>query len=186
MTDLLTTEELLAELKRLGVKGKEIAVVLGIAPSAVTGLYRGTRQLKLDEARKLMQWISGENTREIPLIGMAGAGRWVEAVELTDTRLEIPKVIDAPGTFAVTVAGDSMNLVLPEGAFAIVDVKQNELFSGNIYLLKNEENEATIKVYRNDPARFEPQSTNPEHEPIILGNRNYQVIGRVTGALQKF
>lgn len=186
MIELPTSDQLLAELRDRGIKGKDIADLLGIAPSAVTALYKGKRQLKLDEAIKLMHWIGGVEARSLPLIDMKKASRWKDAMELSVASISMPKEIDAPGTFTVTVVDDMMADVLPEGAFAIVDVEQTELFSGNAYLLVNEGDEGVIMMYQNDPARFEPRSSNPKHAPIRLGSASVQVIGRVTGALRKF
>lgn len=186
MTELSSSEDLLAALKAAGVKGKDIAAHLGIAPSAVSALFKGYRQLKFEEAVRLKSLLGSDKMKDLPLIGLAGAGNWVEAIESPGMFLQVPEALEAPGTFAVMVAGDSMNLMLPEGAFAIIDVNQRELFSGGAYLIKNDDGEATIKMYRNDPARFEPRSTNAEHKPFIIGESPISVVGKVTGALQKF
>ena len=184
----ITSEELLSELRDMGVKGKEIAELLNIAPSAVSALYKGTRRLRHDEAMKLMKVITGTTAKELPVIGMAGAGAWVEAIEHSraTVTLPMPMYADVGGAFAVEVAGDSMNVVLPEGSYAIIDPGQTDLFSGHLYLLRNGEGEATIKAYKNDPARFEPMSDNPEYGPFLVGSTDFSVIGRVTGSLRKF
>ena len=186
MAEKASTEDILQELKDMGVKGKEIAALLGIPPSAVTNLYKGTRRLKHEEAMKLINLISGATVKELPVIGMAGAGAWLEAIEDSTTSITVPVDMYTGGTFCVEVSGDSMNIVLPEGSFAIIDPTDIELYNGKLYLLRNHEGEATIKSYRTDPARFEPMSDNPEYVPFLLGSTDLQVIGRVTGSLVKF
>jgi Mn-dependent DtxR family transcriptional regulator len=54
LPDMIGSGELLARLKEVGARPTEIARAMGVAPSRVTELYNGTRQLKLDEAVKLV------------------------------------------------------------------------------------------------------------------------------------
>jgi transcriptional regulator with XRE-family HTH domain len=54
LPDMIGSGELLARLKEAGARPTEIAKAMGVAPSRVTELYNGTRQLKLDEAVKLV------------------------------------------------------------------------------------------------------------------------------------
>lgn len=49
----------------------------------------------------------------------------------------------------------------------------------SVYLVMNGDGEATIKRYREGPARFEPDSNNPEHKTVHLGGHHITVIGRV-------
>lgn len=180
--------QLLQSLKRSGIRGKQIAEQLGIPESAVSNLYNGRRRLTHDEALKLMQWSRFTPSKKIPLIGMAGAGAWVEAIEDTRETLDLPmpQYSDIDGVFAVEVAGDSMDIVLPEGSYAIIDPQQTDLFDRQLFLLRNAEGEATIKQYRGDPARFEPLSTNSAYVPFSIGATDFKVIGRVTGSMRKF
>lgn len=188
----LSTSELFEALKAQGVTQKEIALSLGIAQSAVSNIITGRRQLKYEEAmrlRKLLKGMTRQTAFEIPIIGMSGAGRWVEAVEQSDSSITLPAHIggeDTKASFAVEVLGDSMDILMPEGTFAVIDTSQTELFSGRTYLLMNPDGEATIKRYRSDPARFEPVSNNPDYQPFTVGTTDFRVIGRVTLALQKF
>lgn len=54
LPDMIGSGELLARLKEANIKPVQIARAMGVAPSRVTELYNGTRQLKLDEAVKLV------------------------------------------------------------------------------------------------------------------------------------
>lgn len=177
--------ELLNALASRDVPQKAIAQTLGLAPSAVSNLYAGGRHLKYDEGVKLKE-VFGDllPTRELPLIGMAGAGNWLEAVEVTRDHVSIPA--DIEGDFAVEIVGDSMNLLLPDGSVAIVNPRETQIFVGKLYLLRNDDGEATVKRFREDPARFEPVSDNPIHQPFELGALGFSIIGRVTGAVQRF
>lgn len=186
MSDREHTDALLKALVEAKIPRTVIARTLVIAPSAVTALFSGGRQLKYEEAIKLRALLgqTGGGVRELPLIGMAGAGNWLEALEDADRKIFVPE--SAVGKFAVEVVGDSMNLLIPEGSSAIIDPDSTSLFDGKIYLLQNEYGEGTIKRYRTDPARFEPVSSNPAHMAFELGKSDLRIIGRVTSSLNNF
>ncbi len=177
--------DLLKRLEDAGVPKRIIASTILVQPSAVSDLYAGRRQLKHDEAVALMNLVpASARGRELPVIGMAGAGNWLEAIERADDQVWAPR--EANGKFVVEVVGQSMNLLLPEGSFAVVDPDDRDLFAGKLYLLRNSEGEATIKRYRADPARFEPVSDDASFEPFSIGSFDFQVIGRVTFGMQRF
>ncbi|EJU14955.1 Phage repressor protein [Sphingomonas sp. LH128] len=181
------TRDLLEAVKEAGIPQRVIASKMNLPPSAVSNLFKGERSLKFNEAVILQELLGVANNargRELPLIGMAGAGNWLEAIEVTRRQVWMPS--EAEGQFALDVVGDSMNLVLPEGSTAIIDTEQTELYVGKLYVLLNPDGEATIKRYRSDPARFEPVSDNPEHSPFSVGSGDFRVIGRVTAGLQMF
>ena len=83
------------------------------------------------------------------------------------------------------VHGDSMDKVLPDGSYALIDTS-GEVVSGNIALVKVNGDEATIKrVKLMDGAVFlEPESSNPEHRRRVIDETNpdspeVRLIGRV-------
>jgi repressor LexA len=73
-----------------------------------------------------------------------------------------------------------MNLALPGGAKVIIEPGDTALRDGKIYAVMNDFGETTLKFFRADPARLEPSSSNPEHQPIMLGTAPFRVIGRAT------
>lgn len=181
------SDELLEQLEEAGVPKGVIAKTIAVAPSAVSALYAGIRQLKYDEAVKLLRLVpAAQSGLHLPVIGLAGAGQWLEAVEHAREHIWAPRQIMGDAKFAVEVVGQSMNLLLPEGSLAIVDPDETEVLVGKIYLLRNAEGEATIKRFRQDPARFEPVSDDPTFEPFLIGQFDFRVIGRVTGSMRRF
>lgn len=180
----LSSVELIQALKDAGVPQTAVAKKLVLAPSAVSMLFQGRRELKHDEALKLQELLDVDTgVTEIPLIGMAGAGNWVEAIEVARRSVWVPTAMRAK--FAIEIVGNSMNLAgLPDGTTATVDPEDTELHVGKIYLLLNGDGEATVKRFRHDPARFEPVSDDPEHKPFSVGSSDFRVIGRITGAVQ--
>jgi repressor LexA len=115
----------------------------------------------------------------VPIIGISAAGNWREAILLPNEMLPMPPGRASKDAFAVEVRGDSMDKLIPDGGFVVVDPAQTELFNGKSYLIQNDEGETTVKAYRSDPARFEPMSSNPEHQAIIVGETRFTVVGRI-------
>lgn len=115
----------------------------------------------------------------VPVIGVAGAGRWREAVETPQGHMPVPSRLAARGTFAIAVSGDSMDLVIEDGGLILVDPGQKELAPGGVYLIANSAGDATVKRYRRDPARFEPCSTNPAYRPFLVSDDDFSVLGKI-------
>lgn len=78
---------------------------------------------------------------------------------------------------ALIVRGDSMNLVAPDGSTIIVDLDDKDLVHRRLYVFRDG-GEATFKRFMTNPARLEPVSTNPAHEPIEPGE-GVRPLGRV-------
>ena len=115
----------------------------------------------------------------VPVIGIAGAGRWREAVEVPLGHMPVPGRLSGRGMFGIAVRGDSMDLLIEDGGLILVDAGQKELAPGGVYLIANSRGEATVKRYRRDPARFEPCSSNPTHRPFLISEDDFSVLGKV-------
>lgn len=83
--------------------------------------------------------------------------------------------------FALTVDGDSMDRLSPDGSVIIVNQADRTLVAGRAYVISRR-GEATFKLWRSDPPRFSPYSTNPVHEPVFVKSKEAaqgMVVGRV-------
>lgn len=189
---MVTHDEIMAELiRRLdekSVTGKEIAELLGIPPARVTEMRRGTRKIQQNEMPILANHFGMVNDFNpamklnvdwIPVIGLASAGKWEEAIDLPMFMVPQLKKPNTRQAFAVLVDGDSMDQILPERSYAVIDPDKKQLMDKRVYLIQNGSHEATIKRYRSEPARFEPVSNNPIHEPIMVGEHPITIIGQV-------
>jgi SOS-response transcriptional repressor LexA len=165
------------------VSQTRLAEVAGLpSQSAVSNIFRGSRKLGLEEAAKLRSFLKleeGPAIQWIPVIGLAAAGCWNEAVQLPIRRFPMVGGVAGDRAFGVEIKGDSMDKLLPEGGWAVVDPDQRRLYAGRVYLIENEDHETTVKRYVGDPARFEPVSNNPLHTVVDLAEKPYSVIGRV-------
>ena len=119
---------------------------------------------------------------QIPVIGLISAGNWREAIQSPEGY--ISAIDPKPHMFALRVQGDSMDLIAPEGAFVSIDPTRPSLQEGGLYAVQNGDGEATVKRFRSSPDRLEPMSTNPVHQPIMLGAEPITVIGRATEVVQ--
>lgn len=185
MSDSPFVDRMREAMTAAGYTQVQLATLLGINQSAVSNIFKGKRHLKLNEAEIIGKFLGLASSQPeikiqfVPIIGMSSAGNWREAIHLPSGQMPIPPNIASKDAFAVEVRGDSMDLLIPDGGYVVVDPAKTELFNGKSYLLQNDEGETTVKAYRSDPARFEPMSTNPEHTPIVIGEQRFKVLGRV-------
>jgi repressor LexA len=157
---------------------------LGASQSTVTRWEKGA-QPKPDALRRIAELggttvddllgvptgpiVEGYEVRWVPMIGLAPASSWREAIAMPMG--EVPVRADRAGrnAFAVEVKGDSMDKILPEGGWAIVDPDRTGLYDNGVYLVSNGDHDVTLKRYKSNPARLEPVSHNPEHSLNVIG-----------------
>lgn len=150
--------------------------------SAFSNIMLGKRRVTAEEARRAYDFLGIErnpNIQLVPVIGIAGAGNWREAIQMPLGNVPVPVGRASSDAFAVEVSGDSMDKLVQDGGYIVVDPRQKELRDSRVYLIQNPDGEATVKAYYRTPARFEPMSTNPEHEGWPVSDRELIVLGRV-------
>lgn len=115
---------------------------------------------------------------KVPLISLVAAGK-LTVQENVDSKRHVT-VTDLPqgNWLALTVDGDSMNLIAPHGSTILVNRADDRLQDDKFYVFSTGEGAATFKRYRGGPTRLQPYSTNPDHETLYPENDLY-VIGRV-------
>ena len=151
--------------------------------------------LELAEALEVdVTWLSGQGGGAPPAVIRAPAGivrvplvSWVEAGGLADTVEPympgdaaewLPVVHHHDNLIALKVKGQSMDRVAPEGTTVIVDLGDRALVDGKHYVFRHE-GRATFKTWRKGPPeRLEPQSTDPDYQPIVPLD-GVEVVGRV-------
>ncbi len=159
-----------------------IARLLGIAPDKMSKTMAGKRELKLSEANTLRRYFGLDATENsatmLPVVGLISAGAWREGFETIMGYMPSPDRALSADAFVVIVEGDSMDKVAEEGEGIIIEPRDRELVSGRYYVVRNGDGETTFKQYRENPARLEPCSNNPEHKAIMLGVDEFTVVGR--------
>lgn len=124
---------------------------------------------------------------DVPLYGSIAAGTPIEMMEVEDTFPVPARMHDAhPDAFLLKVEGESMNRILPNGCYALVDPCETVEENGAPYAVCVNGYDATIKRVRKLNNGFElvPDSTDPTY-PVQTYNYNepgtetITVIGRV-------
>lgn len=131
--------------------------------------------------------LPNNSTIDVPLYGRIAAGEPIEMVEVEDSQPVPIKVHEKfPDAFLLRVEGDSMNRILPNGSYALIDPAQKEPISGKPYAVCVNGFDATIKRVRRLNNGFElvPDSTDPTYVPKVFnynepGTDPVTVIGRV-------
>jgi repressor LexA len=165
---------------------EELADRAGTTFSTIWKLEASTRKLDLEWIDRLaaafgispfdmMTGVNLNQARQIPVLGKIAAGDWREA--LADPTGYVFATLGGSNAFALYPDGDSMDQLVPPGGWVVIDPDKNELRDGKAYAVMNADGDTTFKRFRTDPARLEPCSSNPEHQPIILGQEPFKVIG---------
>jgi SOS-response transcriptional repressor LexA len=120
----------------------------------------------------------------IPLLDKIAAGKLrssTSQIPIEDVPLLAFADLGRGEFFALTVEGDSMDRISPDGSVIVVNQADRTLISGKPYVISRR-GEATFKLWRSDPPRFAPYSTNPAHEPVFVKSKaeaEKMVVGRV-------
>lgn len=180
-------QEMLIWVSEGRISQKEIASLLGVAPARVSEMRAGTRRIQQSEMPILakrfgMEDEQASNVRRIKRIGRVPAGALREALRDTTDTVEVGASVPK-GVFALEVDGESMNKVAPFGCDVIVDPSDKALFSGDLYVLSNDDGEFTFKRYLENPARLVPLSSDSSHKEIPLGGEPINIIGRVVSVV---
>lgn len=108
---------------------------------------------------------------EIPLLGTITAGTPAEALA-TSERHAIPASVHKrfPHAFLLSVSGESMNRVLPDGSYALINPCTEVDVSGDIYAVALGQDNATLKRVRKLENGLEliPESIDPTFRPLVL------------------
>lgn len=184
MTDKAFDPDLVrARMQARGVSQAALARIAGLpTQSAMSNLLKGKRRVTVDEAQAIYQFLGivpEPQFRLAPVIGITSAGNWREAVDLPIGQMAVPQRIAGPRAFGLEVQGDSMDRLIEDGGWVLVDPDRKELRPGSCYLISNGDGEATVKMYQRDPARFEPSSTNPLHSGFLMSEADFTVIGQI-------
>lgn len=107
---------------------------------------------------------------EVPLYGSIAAGKPIEMHQIEDTFV-IPTALREryPNAFLLKVVGESMNRVLPNGSYALVD-PTSEAVEGRAYAVAVNGYDATIKRVRHlaNGIELAPDSTDPTIRPLVF------------------
>ncbi len=131
--------------------------------------------------------IPNNSTVDVPLYGSIAAGTPMEMVA-SESSQPVPVEVQCryPSAFLLRVQGESMNRVLPNGCYALIDPEQTEPMDNRAYAVCVNGFDATVKRVRRLQNGFElvPDSLDPTFKPTVYdygepGTETVTVIGRV-------
>lgn len=176
--------------ERAGLTQTEVAERLGISRNAIS-LWESNKSrpatanlLRLEHI--LQAEIMGrfqdstENVMQVPVVSWVSAGAMADqpTVEAWAEYSTIGAVGLPPGDWiALKVDGTSMNRIAPPGSVIFVDKSDREPVAGKDFVFATEMG-GGFKRYRTSPPRFEPFSTDADHE-TIFPTSTIKIIGRV-------
>jgi len=131
---------------------------------------------------------------EVALYGSIAAGKPLAILSCEDSRtIPIEMHRRFPQGFLLKVEGESMNNVLPNGAYAFIDPKQRKPIDNGVYAFCLNQDDATIKRVRNLENGYElvPDSKDPTFKAIVFDKDNTDadeitIIGRVVWMMLPF
>lgn len=100
-----------------------------------------------------------------PVYGRIAAGDALEMLPVTEEAYVIPPIAEShPNGFFLTVSGDSMDKIMPDGSLVYFD-KDAEVQSGDIVAVTVNGDDATMKriYFAGDTVVLHPESNNPVH-----------------------
>lgn len=182
--------------KRLGLTLTALAKRVGTNYQTIQKLEQSERGMTADWIFRLSSALGCE-PHEI-LLGTEHNGlvkapliSWVQAGQLAE--VEDPYSLGAVDEFVYTnyhrdtvvslsVRGDSMDRIAPDGSYIVVDYNDKILTDGAYYVIKID-GDATFKKYRANPDRFEPESLSAHDTIFPKGPVN--IVGRVIQVSRK-
>ena len=140
------------------------------------------------------KWLNSNQFYMVPILGKIAAGQPILADEYLEGYLPVDPNIYGMTTpddyFYLKVSGESMNLKIHNGDYALIH-KQDYAENGDIIVaIVNGDDEATLKRYKkltDEMVMLEPMSTYPM-EPLVINLKEttFQIIGKAIGQFGKF
>ena len=156
---------------------------VGLQLSDVQGFAQVLETCAIEILYRAGLWDTRPELYLAPVINSVEAGSFAETIPNEPPYTANTKVVEHPNrtVFALTVTGDSMDRIAPEGSLIVIDYSEKKPSDGELFVFRRH-GEATFKRYRKDKSgvRLEPDSTNPRHTSIFPENgEDIEVIGRV-------
>ncbi|MDU4671790.1 MAG: XRE family transcriptional regulator [Finegoldia magna] len=183
----------------------ELSRRVGIAKSAISRYFNGTRELPLN---KIGDFASVLHTTpdyllgidyeppkpqglKIPVLGTVAAGIPISAVEDILDYEEVPQSWENQGEFfALKIKGDSMEPRMESGDVVIVK-QQPDANSGDTVIVLVNGDDATCKKLQKTDNGIMLVSTNPKYPPMFYSTEDIQtkpvvILGKVVELRQKY
>lgn len=148
-----------------GANAPDIEMIATIASSydvPLSAILDG--RVTVDHVREQQGWT------DVPLFGSISAGTPIEMIPIEDTFVIPTAIRDRyPDSFLLKVCGESMNRILPNGSYALVN-PTSDAIDGKAYAVAVNGYSATIKRVRHldNGIELSPDSTDPTIRPMVF------------------
>lgn len=183
----------------------ELARRVGIAKSAISRYFNGTRELPLNKIGDFASVLhttpdyllgmeyepQSSQGLQIPVLGTVAAGIPISAVEDILDYEEVPQSWENQGEFfALKIKGDSMEPRMESGDVVIVK-QQSDANSGDTVIVLVNGDDATCKKLQKTDNGIMLVSTNPKYPPMFYSNEDIRtkpvvILGKVVELRQKY
>lgn len=163
----------------------------GLAGATLTTVLPILMELNLDVFEfakgRIVPVVDDTKSVLVPVYGSISAGIPIESATADDL-FPIPVELHAtyPNAFMLRVEGTSMNRVLPDGCFALVNPCSDVAASGEMYAVAVGSETATVKHVRKlaNGLELRPDSDDPTHHPLVFDHADenapeVRIIGRI-------
>ena len=183
--DPMEPSDIKAELSRRNMSQRDLAEAVGMSENHLSKALAGKRLFKLSEMDAIRAELAPDTSdleptlRTIPLLGSVPAGKFSPAEQRGGRRIPVADPGTPPNAYALEVKGNSMDLIVPNGAVLIIDPNDTDLWPGRRYVIQTEDGQTTFKEFQPTPARLVPCSSDKSHKDIMLGSEPISILGRV-------
>lgn len=178
-----------------GMTQAELGEKIGMAQGQIQKIETGGQSLKIDVLQKIASALCVDLSeiifkahpfpyRHIPIKGSVNTGeRMIVFDDANDYLMNYETVAfdtDRSDLLAMKAQGDSMNLMVPNGAVIIIDPKQNDsqmLHKQAVVAIQD--SEWIFKIWDKNAGVFLPNSTNNNDYPLIVAKYNMIILGKV-------
>ena len=125
---------------------------------------------------------------EIPVMGRIAAGVPIEAISEVSHRVAVPgQMLSGQGHhYALEVKGDSMIDVGINDGDVVVILESNTADNGDIVVALVEDQEATLKRFRQSGNTIALEAANPAYETRLYRDDQVKVQGRLVGLIRNY
>jgi repressor LexA len=181
----MTPEQIKAELAARGWTIRDLADRAGMDENHLSkSLGKAARKFRVEEMDGIRAAFAKDEeprapVRRIPWLGGVPGGPLKPALEKAGRYFAISDPDTPARAYALTVEGDSMDLVAPDGTTIVIDPDDTDLWPNRRYVVRTRDGETTFKEFQVDPARLVPCSSNKANREVALGKEPITVLGRV-------